>query len=185
MKKTLLLCGLALASLASTPAFADTFSFTFSGPVFSGSGYFDATEVGSTDFYNITNVYNGSVTAIGLGTSSITGIVKAGKFDGNDNILIYPATGLFGDQYFDSNGVAFSLANGNDVDLSANWLFESALGGSPRGDDVYELDCVDVTLSGQSGQSDPPAATPEPSSLALLGTSILGAAGVLRRRFAA
>lgn len=33
--------------------------------------------------------------------------------------------------------------------------------------------------------TDPPAATPEPGSLALLGTSILGGAGILRRRFRA
>jgi hypothetical protein len=33
--------------------------------------------------------------------------------------------------------------------------------------------------------ADPPAATPEPGGLALLGTSILGSAGILPRRFRA
>lgn len=178
MKKTLALCvlGAAAAVLAATPAHADTFQFSFSGTFsitgiyFGGSGYFDATQIGSSDVYQITNVYDGSVDSNIGAPSAITGIIAVNGFQGNDNLLYYPSTG-----YFDHDGVSFSLANGDDVNLNDTLGFENAVGGPSNGFDVTEFDTVRVTSA--------PSATPEPGSLALLGTAILGGAGALRRRF--
>jgi hypothetical protein len=175
--KTLGLCTLALAAFTSTAARADTFTFSFEGFLFSGSGTFTATEVNNTDIYNITSV-TGSVTD-GAGTSDINKLLGDNKFQGNDNVLIYPGTGIFDEKFFDSDGVSFSLDNGNDVNLNDTLGFENAVGGPPRGIDFTEFDIVDVTKDG----SDP--AVPEPSSLALFGTGILGLAGAVRRRLAA
>ena len=67
------------------------------------------------------------------------------------------------------------------VNLSDNGL-ESASGGNPKGGPQdFELDIVDVSKD----PSDPPPAVPEPSTLALFGTGILGAAGAIRRRLMA
>jgi len=175
--RSLGLCIFALSAFASTAAHADTFSFDFSGLLFSGSGTFTATEVGSTDLYNITSV-TGSVTD-GAGTSDISKLLGDHKFQGNDNVLIYPGTGFFGEKFFDSDGVSFSLDNGNDVNLNDTLGFENAVGGPARGFDFTEVDVVDVTKNG----GDP--AVPEPSTLAMFGTGILGLAGAVRRRLAA
>ena len=185
MKKALLLCALGTALLGSQVAKADTFSFTFTGTVplniagltFSGSGYFTANQIGSTDNYNITDVYGGSVTASDGTSSDISGILAANTFQGNDNVLIFPPEAL-GTKFFDHNGVSFSLVDGVDINLNDTLGFENAVAGAGPFD-FTELDIVDVD------RADPPAATPEPGSLALLGTSILGGAGILRRRFRA
>jgi hypothetical protein len=175
--RTLGPCILALAAFTSTAAHADTFTFTFEGLLFSGSGTFTGTEIGTTDIYDITSV-TGSVTSGGK-TSDIKKLLGDNKFQGNDNELIYPGTGIFGEKFFDSDGISFSLDNGNDVNLNDTWGFENAVGGPPRGFDFPELDIVCVSKNG----SDP--AVPEPSSIALFGTGILGLAGAVRRRLAA
>jgi hypothetical protein len=187
MKKALFLCvlGAATAILAAQPAHADTFEFSFQGyadlsgsPIlFGGTGYFDATEIGSTDYYNISSVYDGSVSDNFGDTSDIAGILGVGAYQGNDNILIYPPAGIFGTKYFTTGGVSFSLDDGIDVNLNDTILENSVAGES--GVNITQLDLVDVS------PSTPPSATPEPGSLALLGTAILGGAGILRRRFAA
>jgi hypothetical protein len=79
-------------------------------------------------------------------------------------------------------GVSFSLVgNSNDVNLDTGvfiiWPYSQGTQGQ-KSEDVSEQICW-------QGPGDPPAATPEPGSLALLGTSILGGAGILRRRFRA
>jgi hypothetical protein len=66
------------------------------------------------------------------------------------------------------------IALGADVDLSV-------LDGS--------INLAGVDVGGGTGQIDfpqpPPAATPEPSTLGLLGSGLLGVAGVVRRKFRA
>jgi PEP-CTERM motif len=182
---SLALAVLALVALCTQTSKADSFSFTFTGlPIgtidpFSGSGTFTATEKGNTDQWVISDI-SGSVSDF-FGTSTITGLLGINKFDGNDNILLYPGQGPLGGEFFDSDGVSFSLKNGNDVNLSDSGL-ESASAGNPKGGHQdFELDIVDVSKD----PSDPPPAVPEPSTLALFGTGILGAAGAIRRRLIA
>jgi hypothetical protein len=151
---------------------ADAFTFSFTGSLFSGSGTFTATEVGNSDIYNITAV-TGTVTAIGSGPSAITALLGNNVFQGNDNKLIYPGTGILGSKFFDSDGVSFSLANKNDVNLNDTLGFENAVDGKPNRFDITEFDIVDVSKV---------AVTPEPSALLLFGTGLLFMAGLFFRQ---
>ena len=177
MKKLSLALGaLAIAMLPASSALADTFDFNFSGALFSGTGTFTA-NFNSGDQWTITGV-TGSVSS-GLVTSNIDSLLAPGTYptgflqSPNDNILIYPSlSGLFGDPiYFDHNGVSFSLADGNNVNLNDTIGLEWAVATQSN---ITELDSISVSA----------APTPEPSSLFLFGTGILGVAGVIRRKMA-
>jgi PEP-CTERM motif len=175
MRRLLLtLTALALAAMPASSAFADTFNFTFFGPAFSGNGTFTATEIGASDLYNVTGV-SGTVTPFIGPSTSITGVLAPGSFLLNDNILTYPPVGP---AFFDAFGVAFSLENGNDVKLF-DLLGEGAVGGSSP---FIIFDLTEPDFVGVEKAASP---VPEPGSLALIGTGVLGLAGALRRRIAA
>ncbi|MGD0443775.1 MAG: PEP-CTERM sorting domain-containing protein [Edaphobacter sp.] len=187
MKKTLLgLCALALVTLTSTAGHADTFSFSFTGIDFDGSGTFTATNVGPSPVavgieFDITGV-TGSVSQLNFGqitsTSNITGLLAVKSFDNNDNDFFVPGI----DGFFDGDGVSFVLANDTDVNLGSAGVLTVADEQKSKGGATGEL--TSVTIQDVSSSPVPPA-VPEPGTLALFGTGVLGAAGVIRRRLMA
>jgi hypothetical protein len=164
--------------LGSQVSKADTFDFSFSGVFYGGSGTITATPDGGNK-YTITGI-TGTVAG-----QTITGLLNAGTFDNNDNYLFDP--GNLGFLNFDSKGVSFTLGSGSsttDVNIAEEnvgfFVGTYADLNPPKGSDLGEW--VDFNLC----PGDPAApAVPEPGSLALFGTGILGAAGAIRRRLKA
>lgn len=167
----------------SSPGVTDV-TFTTVGPITPGFPFANQSQIN-----NVSGTVNigGDVYTIG---ALATGL-------GGDNEL---NDGLFTGLFLDSQGIDFLLSgSGSTADYTElNLTFDSI-----QGEYTYTTEhctglgrnrtCTPVTNSGTSfglaitdiDHADPPAATPEPGSLALLGTSILGGAGILRRRFRA
>src|ERR1700755_3089016 len=171
--RTLGLCILALVTLAiPSGAHADTFDFSFSGIIFSGSGTFTATEEGATDIYDISGV-TGTIRDL-AGSSNISSLIGINHFNGNDNKLIFPGVVppfFLPTKFFDSNGVSFTLADGDVVNLNDSWGSGYAVIGAPKGLALPEVDNIRIAKN---------SPVPEPSSLALFGTGIFGIAGAMR-----
>jgi hypothetical protein len=171
--RTLGLCILALVTLAiSSVAHADTFDFSFSGILFSGAGTFTATEEGATDVYDITGV-TGTVRDW-AGSANISSLIGQNNFDGNDNKLIFAGVAspsFLPTKFFDANGVSFSLADGDVMNLNDSWGSGNAVIGAPKGLALSEVATIGIIKN---------SPVPEPNSLALFGTGIFGIAGAIR-----
>ncbi|MDQ2833124.1 MAG: PEP-CTERM sorting domain-containing protein [Acidobacteriota bacterium] len=182
MKKyALLLCGLAWATLSSTPVFADTvFDFSFTGnnsvsgspgTPFSGSGDFTVKATGTAGEFKITGV---------TGTTdgqNISGIIAPGGFGFNDNFLFYTAGASAAS--LDNAGVSYRLANGVDANLffGVPGQYQQSLFGFP-GSLVSEDQTAPVSITPEASP------VPEPGTMGLFATGALGMLGVVRRRIA-
>lgn len=176
MKKLAILLSLALAALPCTSALASNLTFSFSGTTFSGSGDLTYTNTGTADRYLLT---------AGTGSISYNGITYAlallppNTFAANDNLFF-----THSNTPFDFGGIGFSLVNSSNLNLNLynvppDDTTPYELLGANRGPQIAtEMSDFNITLL-------PNTVTPEPGSLALLGTGALGACGVLRRKLTA
>ncbi len=199
MKRRLLtLCGMSVAALLLCPAaFADNFTFNFSGSGFTGSGTFTASATATPGQYLIDSISGTTNSA------AITGLLGTFSFPpigdlANDNDLYNP---LFEGGALDLHGLSYQTGTGAGItDYNIYYLAGVPSGtydlltsadppsdGDPNNYPTFTLKSFSITdtTTGVPIVTPPgTTATPEPGSLALLATGVLGIAGVVRRKFA-
>lgn len=198
MLRKLLLGGSAVVMLAAgAVAHADTFTYTDS----IGAKYaLDYTSLGGGNYDIFLTIDASSVTGGAVTLGDVAILATSGAYSNLSFISApsgYPSSGLMdgglSNGGCDGKGTGFFCFVGSaPVGKSGDvYTFEVSLSGTLADpghvkDQFFNSDGVKVEQLSQDISLDPHTPTvPEPSSLALLGTGVLGAAGVLRRRFIA
>ena len=166
------LASIAAVLLGVATAHADSFSFSFgnAGTLYAGSGILTGNP-NALGTYLITQISGTTVdrTIPGDPELSIISLVRVGTGIDHDNVL-----GVTGGYAFSSLGLSYELSDGTQVVLFGNSFEYLQAPGSSIVSEAAPITVEPVTAV---------TTTPEPGSLVLFGTGLLGLTGVVCRRF--
>jgi hypothetical protein len=166
MKKIMLLC-LVLAGAAYASATSIDYQFSYSVGSGAVSGILNTTDQGNGAFL-VTNA-----------TGSYLGVPITGVFDPSlsGNVFLFNEALYFpGEPYVDLGGIVFELNGDPNIATGVNLYWDGlgyrSIDGGNNGPYVQ----LSIT------PLEPGLPTPEPGTMALVGSSVLGMVGILRRR---
>lgn len=205
----LALAVLAGAVCTASPARADDYSFSISGSGFTSSGVLQVSNTGPFGASTVTGISGTFTDSTNNFSGAISGLLPAGPpvTDGVDTYFNAPAfteSGLSYDNLFwpggnspavcveapvffggdfDIYGLGFNVTDGSTVYTVDLWSNGAALGGYQLNDALGATTFVPSNMDGLAYAVNFSAApTPEPGSLALLGSGVAGLWGVMRRK---
>jgi hypothetical protein len=190
MKLRFTVLGLLLA-LCAAPALADSFDFHNHGMISgsAGSGGINISSVLTSVSFNGTPLFSGNVGSVSFDTGSFAGSLLTGGIFSNGTFDI--TVDGFGSILF-ANNFSGSFAKISDDLYKLVGTFSMTVDGmtiAGMTTQFFELEYDDGKLEledvhGRTCIRTSPAAVPEPTTLTLFGTGLMGLAGAVRRKLA-
>jgi hypothetical protein len=186
----------AVLALASVPVYADTTSaggvnYTLTNAGSDGPGVFDVMLTIATDPTG--SIETDTLTSFSL---TFTGATNVSVESSPDGLWASLGQGPNTDKGCNINGSAdhwcFSDVGGTGITFTQGtaegpftFLFDVTVGSAPTTSHVQAFQGTGLAISNDVGVGTTPPSVPEPSSLMLLGTGLIGLAGFVRRKVTA